>query len=183
METLPKDVRMKIALDLSPPDLVRFCVTETKQNKEICGSETFWRQKLEKDYPEEFLNFYQTGIPVKNPKATYIRNFTRISEEIEDFTEEFIEVIIDENIGKYLNKKYREDLFKIFFDIYTQALLAMYDDYDIVENSGLKEMVFNVDVDYEEWINLTVGFINNLTLHEKLAMDARKEAIKLKSKK
>ena len=152
MQTLPKDVRMKIALDLSPPDLVKFCLSEKKQDREICGSETFWMQKLEKDYPEEFLDFYTRGIPVQNPKGIYMRRFTYISKQIEDFIEEFINRIIGRNLNKYLNKQYREDLFKIFFDIYTEALVPKSDVYDIIEISELRTMINNAS-DFDEWFD------------------------------
>jgi hypothetical protein len=49
METLPKDVRIEIAMNLKPYELINFCVTEKKQSKEICESEFFWRRKLQRD--------------------------------------------------------------------------------------------------------------------------------------
>lgn len=38
MEKLPKDVVSEMALNLSQPDLINFCLTSTKQNKEICNN-------------------------------------------------------------------------------------------------------------------------------------------------
>ena len=58
METLPKDVKRKLALNLSPPDLIRFCATSVDLHADICKSDEFWRLKLEKDYPKMF-RYYQ----------------------------------------------------------------------------------------------------------------------------
>jgi hypothetical protein len=123
METLPKDIRFEIAMNLSPPDLINLCLSEKKQSQEICASKDFWRRKLEKDYPEEFLDFYEKGIPVRDPKSTYITRFTEISKSFEEFIPEFIR----DNFGtlsKYLNKQYEKDLYVALFKIYTEITIA-----------------------------------------------------------
>jgi hypothetical protein len=120
METLPKDVRMELAMNLSPPDLINFCATEKKQSLEICGSKDFWRRKLEKDYPEEFLDFYEYGTPIPNPKDTYIRRFTETSKRIEEFIPEFLQKFFGVLFVKYLGKDYRKDLYDTIFSIYQE---------------------------------------------------------------
>ena len=54
MESLPKDVAIEMALNLSPVDLIRFCSASKAQNR-ICNSRDFWRRKLEKDYKKKLL--------------------------------------------------------------------------------------------------------------------------------
>lgn len=135
METLPKDVRFEIAMNLSPPDLINLCLSEKKQNIEVCASKDFWRRKLEKDYPEEFIEFYMKGIPVANPKSIYVNRFTEISRAIEKFIPQFIKI----NFGptsKYLNEQYNKDvysaLFKIYTEITSQKISDEYEQSDII---------------------------------------------------
>ena len=84
MESLPKDVAIEMALNLSPPDLVRLCSASKAQNR-ICNSNDFWRRKLEKDYPEEVFHSYVTEIPIENPKQIYINKFTFVTKKIHVF--------------------------------------------------------------------------------------------------
>lgn len=118
MESLPKDVLSEMVLNLTPPDLIKFCSTGKLQNKIVCESETFWRRKLERDYPEEFLEFYETGIPVKKPKAVYVKRFTFISRKIEDFVEFFIYEVFNVGFKKFLTEEYRQELFNAIYSIY-----------------------------------------------------------------
>ena len=78
MESLPKDVKQKMALDLSPPDLIIFCASGKEINKDICGSDDFWRLKIEKDYSKMFKYYQKHNMTFKKPKNTYIRKFTEI---------------------------------------------------------------------------------------------------------
>lgn len=86
METLPPDVLRKIALEMSPPDLIKFCSTEKRMNVNICDSKDFWLKKLEIDYPEALIITYRDGLPLINPKRTYIRKFTEVSKLIESIS-------------------------------------------------------------------------------------------------
>jgi len=120
MERLPKDVTFKIALDLSPQDLINFCVTEKKKFKNICDSENFWRLKLEKDYPELYKRIPK---PVKDPKRRYIKEFTFVSRNIEQtingiITGFYLDVFY-KNVVKYLDlAKYQKDLYEIIYKVY-----------------------------------------------------------------
>ncbi len=89
METLPKDLRRKIALELSPPDLIRFCVSEKKLYEEICDSKEFWRQKIARDFPEVFTYSQRHKMILINPKNTYMRKVTEISKMIDEFVNKF----------------------------------------------------------------------------------------------
>jgi hypothetical protein len=89
METLSKDIRRQLALKLSPPDLINFCLTSKENNEEICNSKDFWRQKLSIDYPEFFRYYQVNNLTLSNPKNTYIRKFTGISREIESIVKHY----------------------------------------------------------------------------------------------
>lgn len=49
MENQPKEILLKIALDLPLRSLLNLCQTSSKYKK-ICNDENFWRQRLYKDY-------------------------------------------------------------------------------------------------------------------------------------
>jgi len=181
MDTLPKDVISEMALNLSPPDLISFCASSKKQNKIICQSETFWRRKLEKDYPEEYLDFYETGIPIKNPRQVYINRFTFISREIENFVDEFIEIVFP-NFKNFLNKEYKYQLFKAIYSIYEETKqLEKNDDYedkshDIITTYIYKfipeGMEFQEDEKNPEVFIPT--FIDYLLIHDSVNKEKRK---------
>ena len=52
METLNKDMLVKIALELDLPRLLRFCESEKRINDKVCKNNDFWRNKLERDFPD-----------------------------------------------------------------------------------------------------------------------------------
>lgn len=85
MESLPLDVRRKIALNLSPKELIELCLSSKEVfYKGICHDDEFWRLKVEHDYPEVMEYFNRNNLIMKNPKNTYIRVFSKISKLIED---------------------------------------------------------------------------------------------------
>lgn len=98
MEKLPKDVAFKIFLDLSPPDVINFCLTDKANKKRICDNPEFWIKKLEKDYPYTLLLPLKHKIPLSNPKNTYIREFTNFQKKIEEYVKD-IDVPLN---GKFL---------------------------------------------------------------------------------
>ena len=64
MESASKDVLFTIALNLELPDLLRWCVSKSKINQDVCNNEHVWRTKLLQDYPnyedigdEDYLSF------------------------------------------------------------------------------------------------------------------------------
>ena len=84
METLPLDLRRKIALKLSPKELIELCLSSKEVfYKGICKDDEFWRLKVEYDYPEVMEYFRKSNLILKNPKNTYIRVFSQISKLIE----------------------------------------------------------------------------------------------------
>ena len=52
LSKLSKDLLIELALELSLPDLLRLCQSSKRNNKLLCESDTFWRRKLAKDYPD-----------------------------------------------------------------------------------------------------------------------------------
>lgn len=89
METLPKDIRRKLALELKPHDLINFCLLNKKTNADVCDSDEFWRLKLSMDYPIVFNYYQRHNLILKTPKNTYIRKFTDIYMELEKFVDEY----------------------------------------------------------------------------------------------
>ena len=51
MEKLPKDLIILLALEMDTPSLLKFCNTSSRYNKIICGNQTFWKFKIEKERP------------------------------------------------------------------------------------------------------------------------------------
>ena len=111
MQTLPKDVTIEMALNLSPPDLVSFCSASKTQNR-VCNSDDFWRRKLQRDYPEKFLE------GIKNPKEIYIKKFTYVSRRIEKLLIEVIRESFPENFYKFLTTEYKDELYTRLYKIY-----------------------------------------------------------------
>lgn len=50
MENLPKDVIIQLALEFDLPSILSLCQTSTKLNMLICENNTFWINKLRKDF-------------------------------------------------------------------------------------------------------------------------------------
>lgn len=141
MEKLPKDVTQEMALNLSPPDLVEFCASSKQYNKIICQSETFWRRKLEKDYPEAVYDISyspdKTNIikkQIENPKQVYIDKFTSISRELEELVDSIINTFYGQQFHSFFNQKYRTDFFKSMYEAYEEVkkLDIGEDDEDII---------------------------------------------------
>ena len=135
METLPKDVAIEMALNLSAPDFISFCSASKAQNR-VCNSNDFWRRKLERDYPEELLESYQTGEPIANPREVYINKFTFVSRKIENFVEEFIENLFGETLSKFLTKEYRKELYLRLYRMY-ETLKR-----DNIDHNLIDEMIY-----------------------------------------
>jgi len=129
METLTKDTLTKIALELSPPDLINFCSTNKKNN--ICSSENkdFWRLKIQRDYPKVFNYYKIQNITLVNPKNTYIRKFIEVSKAIENFIEDVLEEKLMREFPKVKKENFdniqKKELFTKLYDLY-QTLLPQY---------------------------------------------------------
>ena len=51
MENVSKDVLFMIAIDMDYPDILKFCSSSKRINRDICANNSFWRNKLYKKYP------------------------------------------------------------------------------------------------------------------------------------
>ena len=67
METASKDVLFTIALNLKLPDLLRWCSSNSKINRDVCNNDNVWRSKLLKDYPD--IEIFQLN---KSLRETYV---------------------------------------------------------------------------------------------------------------
>ena len=183
MQQLSKDVKREIALDLSPPDLINLCSTQKEFNKEICESRDFWMRKLEKDYPEEFLQFHKKGIPVKNPKDRYIKKFTFISRQIESFIDEFIDKVFGYGFLKFLNEDYKKGLYKVIYDVYSEAKKDKEKDIEELLNEAIDVYLFQ-DYNAVETtpVEMIEDFISFLLVYETQTRIERKEVERLKKK-
>ena len=138
MQSLGKDLRMEIALNLSPPDLVRLCATNKRENNELCSSDIFWRKKLEKDYPQEMHELKNSKIFVRYPKNLYMKRFATVSSKIEKFISVFINYNFGADFVEYLSKEYKQKLFDGFYSGYNAVK-----NYDFSQNSNPKEDIIH----------------------------------------
>lgn len=76
MELNPDVLRM-LALELDLPSIVKFCKTNKTVNRVVCENNTFWRNKLYKDFPDALVdipqgaNYEKIYKTVKNNDWTY----------------------------------------------------------------------------------------------------------------
>ena len=89
MEMLPKDLRRKIALELTPEELIKLCKEKPGWEKEICESKEFWRLKLQRDFPVLFNYYEKSGLTLTQPKNTYLKTFANYYKTLEDFSKKF----------------------------------------------------------------------------------------------
>ena len=118
MEKLPKELNREILLNLSPPDIINFCLSNKEKNQIICEDNNFWFKKLERDYPSELYLFYKEEEPVLNTKYLYIERFTYVSKSIENMIQKFKSMVYGPFNIKYVSKKYDDDLYKTLYKVY-----------------------------------------------------------------
>lgn len=58
MERFDKNLLRLMAIELDMPSLIKFCKTNKRINKEVCQSQDFWRNKLNKEFPNTIGKFY-----------------------------------------------------------------------------------------------------------------------------
>lgn len=162
------NILRKIALELPAYDLISLCVSKKSFYKDICSSSQFWRLKLEKDFPEAFNYILNLGLPLKNPKSTYIRVFTQLSELIEKYTKKFVDYYTGEEMEFSrlipLNKeKVLQKIYKTLYDAYAELRkMKIKNMYDVNVKNTLKRYI-------EE---------NNLNeIEEKILLDNLREII------
>ena len=85
METASKDVLFTIALNLRLPDLLRWCSSNSKINRDVCNNDNVWRSKLLKDYPD--IEIFQLNKSLRETyvflyQLTYIKELLNSNESI-----------------------------------------------------------------------------------------------------
>ena len=71
LENLPKDVLSYLALKLDVNDVLSLCKTSKKYNRSLCLNNTFWVNKLKKDYNIDF--FLESEVLKRLPKSERLR--------------------------------------------------------------------------------------------------------------
>ena len=105
MDALSKDALFKIAIDLSPSDLLSFCAASTKIDSLICRRNDIWNHKLEKDFPNlnnnannwKNLNIAMSSKSVKD-KYILLYNLTVLKEKLklkEDIEQLYSKTVLD----------------------------------------------------------------------------------------
>ena len=71
MENASKDVLFTIAMGLDLPNLLRWCSSNSRINKDVCQNDYLWRSKLLKDFPDGYPD-YQIFNLNKSSRETYV---------------------------------------------------------------------------------------------------------------
>ena len=71
ISSLPKDVILLLALELNYPDIISLCQTSSRFNQLVCQSDSFWRNKMLRDYPDGYPNYEKLNLEHKSLKETY----------------------------------------------------------------------------------------------------------------
>ncbi len=109
MENLPKEIKIKIALELSPKDLIEMCLSSKEVfYKSLCGDDEFWRIKLFSDYPEVKAYYKNSNLKIKNPKNLYIRLFSSIAKNIEDKYKDMVKDHDRKTVFNFIYNLYNE---------------------------------------------------------------------------
>jgi Leucine-rich repeat (LRR) protein len=87
MENAPKDILFTIGMDLDLPDLLKWCSSSSRINKNVCQNDNIWRSKLLKDFPdfEKFnLNRSLRETYVFLYQLSYIKKHMETSKSLQD---------------------------------------------------------------------------------------------------
>ena len=112
METLPKDVIVKLALELENEDILKLCSSSKRYNEYVCKNEKFWLNKIRKEYP------YITDI--KSYKKNIFKRGITYKEIYETF---FGSIVANIEIDIYHNEKNVEKLSRVYFFPLTESPL------------------------------------------------------------
>ena len=162
METIPKDVLIKIALELDYIDILRWCVSNKYVNEKVCKNTNFWRDLLYKDYPfisrfnsdfdksQNFKNLYKLlreTIVSPNPfnKPIYI------SDNMKNF-------LSNTNFGSYGSVNIN-DILKLTLDknILSLPALTTLITYYLRKNKG-NETFFRIDEHMDKYLGENLDF-------------------------
>lgn len=112
METVPKDVVELMTKELSPSELINFCISNISPNvKLLCNDNNFWVRRYQKDF-RDFKDF-TTKFEDINAKKKYLFLFSIFSKQAEIATASVMDIF--GNFKKFLTKEYKDSLYNYFF--------------------------------------------------------------------
>ena len=71
MENASKDVLFTIAMNLELPSLLKWCASSARVNRNVCQNDNVWRNKLLKDFPNEYPDYQKFGLD-RSLRETYV---------------------------------------------------------------------------------------------------------------
>ncbi len=105
LKNQPKEIIMKIALDMDYDDIVSLCNSDPKMNKFISKNEQFWENKFKKDFNEPLNYFEYYKIKKENQKTKKenqeIKNISSFISEFLDWKFKFNSLNYDNQISLY----------------------------------------------------------------------------------
>ena len=69
MDVASKDVLFTIAMNLDLPNLLKWCQSNSRIQRDVCNNPNVWRTKLIRDFPNEYEKFNYLN---KSMKETYV---------------------------------------------------------------------------------------------------------------
>ena len=63
MDKASKDVLFMIALDLSLPELLNWCLSSKRVNQKVCQNRDVWISKLKRDFSDEDISYFKNVFP------------------------------------------------------------------------------------------------------------------------
>jgi len=134
MKDLPGDIKRKIAMEFSPPDLISFCMINQAYNADVCDNAQFWKNKLEIDFPAKFNYFVKHRLVFVNPKNTYMKEFLYIGNEIDQLLNSMKYRLLGEAEKRKVSLEiYRMEVFKKIY-LTIEEIDKKYNTYDDILN-------------------------------------------------
>ena len=63
MEKASKDILFTIALELSLPELLNWCLSSKRVNQKVCQNRNVWISKLKRDFSDEDISYFKNIFP------------------------------------------------------------------------------------------------------------------------
>ena len=71
MDKASKDVLFMIALDLSLPELLNWCLSSKRVNQKVCQNRDVWISKLKRDFSDEDISYFKNVFPSYSYQLTH----------------------------------------------------------------------------------------------------------------
>lgn len=130
---LPKDILLKLAMELDLSEILNLCESDKKINDNICENNWFWKEKLQKDF---YVNY--NNIETKeNPKTLYF-------DLDENFNKCYTDVLRNHLI-KYGNmKNFKNEICKLlgpYYKVNINIYVNVDEKYDKLHTFGVNEIL------------------------------------------